>query len=83
MKAVVVEKPARHVLRRMQRPTSTRIIGKIQQYARHPEALAANVKSLAGDHRKRLRVGDWRVLFVEDELSITVLDIRPRGSAYK
>ena len=83
MKRVVLEKPARHALRKMQRPTSLRIVEKIEQYAARPDSLAGQVKALVGDHRKRLRVGDWRVLFVEDKATITVLDIRSRGSAYR
>ena len=83
MKRVVLEKPARQALRKMQRPTSLRIVEKIEQYAARPQSLAGQVKALVGDHRKRLRVGDWRVLFVEDNATITVLDIRSRGSAYR
>ena len=83
MKAVVVEKPARQALKKMPRPTAARIVEKLEQYAMRPESLAAQVKSLVGDHRKRLRVGDWRVLFVEDATTITVLDVRSRGSAYR
>ena len=83
MKLVAVEKPARQALKRMQRPTAIRIVEKIEQYAADPASLAAQVKSLVGDDRKRLRVGDWRILFVEDQSTITVLDVRPRGSAYR
>jgi mRNA interferase RelE/StbE len=83
MKGVSIEKPARKALQRMQRPTAARIVEKLEQYASDPESLSKQVRSLAGDHRKRLRVGDWRVLFIEDAATITVLDIRARGSAYK
>lgn len=31
----------------------------------------------------RLRVGDWRVIFVYDQSAILMLQVRPRGSAYK
>jgi len=83
MKAVVIERPARQALMKMPRPTAMRIVAKIEQYATEPASLANQVKSLADDHRKRLRVGDRRVLFVEDRTTITVLDIRSRGSAYR
>jgi mRNA-degrading endonuclease RelE of RelBE toxin-antitoxin system len=83
MKAVVFEKPARQALKKMPRPTTVRIVEKIEQYARHPESLAQRVKALVGDHRRRLRVGDWRVLFIENAKTITVLDVRSRGSAYR
>ncbi len=83
MKAVSIEKPARKALLKMQRPTAMRIVEKIEQYASDPVSISAQVKSLTGDQRKRLRVGDWRILFIEDATTITVLDVRPRGSAYK
>ncbi|MEX0852168.1 MAG: type II toxin-antitoxin system RelE/ParE family toxin [Bauldia sp.] len=83
MKAVAVEKAARQALKKMPRPTAIRIVANIERYAAEPASLSNQVKSLVGDHRKRLRVGDWRVLFVEDRTTITVLDIRSRGSAYK
>lgn len=84
MKAVSIGKPARKALQKMQRPVAARILEKLEQYANDPAgSVSSQVKSLVGDHRKRLRVGDWRVLFVEDVATITVLDIRPRGSAYK
>ncbi len=82
-KAVFFEKEARQALKKMPRPTAIRIVEKVEQYAADPRSLAAQVKQLAGDHRKRLRVGSWRVLFVEDAATVVVLDIRPRSSAYK
>ena len=46
--------------------------------------LANNIKMLKGYHGIfRLRVGDWRVLYQDDIDSIRVLDIEPRGEAYK
>ena len=55
---------------------------KIAAYARDPRSQANNVKRLKGRHFLRLRVGDFRVLFVEDRESIQVIDIGPRGSIY-
>jgi mRNA interferase RelE/StbE len=58
------------------------IIAKIDAYAQSPESQADNVKQLTGSEAKRLRIGDFRVLFTEDEATITVLDIGPRGGIY-
>jgi len=41
------------------------------------------VKSLAGVAAKRLRVGDFRVIFIETIDTITILDIGPRGRIYE
>jgi mRNA interferase RelE/StbE len=41
------------------------------------------VKSLVGVDARRLRVGDFRVIFAETADTITVLDIGPRGGIYE
>jgi mRNA interferase RelE/StbE len=45
-------------------------------------ALANNVKALKGSDVRRLRVGDWRVVFTSEPEHIVVHDIGPRGSIY-
>jgi mRNA interferase RelE/StbE len=56
---------------------------KIDQYAADPASLANNVIQLAGSTTKRLRVAGFRVLFMETETTITVLDAGPRGEIYE
>jgi mRNA interferase RelE/StbE len=56
---------------------------KIAQYAEDASSQANNVKSLVGVAAKRLRVGDFRVIFIETNDTITVLDIGPRGGIYE
>jgi DNA-binding XRE family transcriptional regulator len=41
------------------------------------------VTELRGGHGKRLRVGDFRILFEETATEIIVSDIGPRGTIYK
>lgn len=67
----------------MDRGLRERIVGKIQQYAREPASLAANVKRLQGRDGLRLRVGDWRVIFDENERVVDVIEIGLRGSVYR
>jgi mRNA interferase RelE/StbE len=45
--------------------------------------LANNVLKLTGRDEYRLRVGDWRILFVESSDTIDVLVIGPRGGVYR
>jgi mRNA interferase RelE/StbE len=67
----------------MDRATSKRIRGKIEQLAAEPGSLANNVRALKGPAGlKRLRVGDWRVIFTETLVVIAVQKVAPRGSAY-
>lgn len=82
MKRIVLMTEARKALARMPRPLAERILDKIELYGRTPTALANNVKRLQGDDGFRLRVGGWRVLFDEDEETVIVRAVRPRGGAY-
>jgi mRNA interferase RelE/StbE len=56
------------------------IKAKIERYA---ATGAGDVKRLVGMPHLRLRVGDYRVLFVEDDAFVFVTEIGPRGSIYE
>jgi len=55
---------------------------KIKLYADDASSQANNVKALVSVDAKRLRVGDFRVIFTETTDTITILDIGPRGGIY-
>lgn len=82
MKTVLYSADAAKALRRADRATAGRIIGKIEQLAESADSLAANVRTLRGSAMKRLRVGDWRVIFDETADTITVVTVAPRSRAY-
>ena len=70
-------------LQRIDRPTAQPIMSKVDQLAERPESLANNVRALKGKRGlKRLRVGDWRVIYTDTLLVVAVARIAPRGSAY-
>ena len=74
---------AQRSLARMDRPTAERILDKIELLASNPAALANNVKALQGSKGlKRLRVGNWRVVFSETLVILNIVRIGPRGSVY-
>lgn len=82
-KRVEYSREALRTLQRVDRPTSERIVLKVEQLAGRPESLANNVKALKGPGGlRRLRVGDWRVIYTETLVVIAVERITPRGSAY-
>lgn len=85
MKRIVYSDQALHALRRMDRATARRIVGKIGQLATDPESLANNIKRLTGKEREllRLRVGDWRILFTMTLEIVGISRISPRSSAYE
>lgn len=56
---------------------------KIAQLASAPETLANNVTQLRGREEWRLRVQDWRVIFVRDGDTLLIRDIAPRSSIYE
>jgi len=74
---------AAKVLSRMDRSTSRRIMGKIDQLARDPASQANNIKRMQGaSGLLRLRVGDWRIIYSDDGVILFVFKVAPRGSAY-
>jgi len=82
MKKVVLLDPAVAAMRK-HRNMAERIAGKLTACAENPASVANQVTELRGQPFKRLRVGDFRVLFEETETEIIVSDIGPRGSIYK
>lgn len=83
MRETAYTKRATRALVKMPRNEAERIMAKIDQYARAPEELANNVTEMVGEEGKRLRVGEWRVLFVEDETTMRILRVGPRGEVYR
>ena len=62
-----------------------RIIEKIEQYAENPASLARQVIALTGSDYKRLRVGQYRVIFTTEHgepSTLVILRVRHRREAY-
>ena len=64
---------------RRYRADAKRIMAKIARYA---ETGAGDVKTLTGVPGKRLRVGEFRVIFDEGAAQIRISRIGPRGAIY-
>lgn len=60
-----------------------RLRRKLSEYAENPASQANNVKALTGVDAKRLRSGDFRVIFTETAEEILVIAVGPRGSIYE
>jgi mRNA interferase RelE/StbE len=69
----------------MPRNLSERIRHKIDLLAEEPFGENNNVIKMKGVAGCRLRVGDWRVVYVVDEevLEILIVKVAPRGEVYK
>lgn len=81
MKIVTYSRDAAKDLRKHGNVAS-RIRTAISEYATDQTAHANNVTQLVGSSQKRMRVGDFRVLFDETETEIVVAKVAPRGGAY-
>jgi mRNA interferase RelE/StbE len=78
MKAILYSTDALNALRK-HRAEAKAIMAKIERYA---ITGAGKVTDLVGRSGKRLRVGDFRVLFEEDSDTIRISQIGPRGDIY-
>jgi mRNA interferase RelE/StbE len=82
MKVVAYSKIASRALLRMPRNDAVRIRNKVDQYAANPASLANQIKKLQGRSGYRLRVGDWRIIFDEDDKVVSIEEIGSRGGVY-
>jgi mRNA interferase RelE/StbE len=79
-RAVRWEPPAVKDNERHGRAVARRIVEAVERFATTGHG---DVKRLKGREGYRLRVGDWRVLFLMDGETITITRVRPRGGAYR
>ena len=65
--------------------TKTVIVNKLNEIAIDPEDPSHDIDVLKGREGFRLRVGQYRILYVrkDDQLVIEVVKVRPRGDIYK
>jgi mRNA interferase RelE/StbE len=82
MKSVVYTVSAAKDLKR-HGDMAARVRKAIGEYATDGIAHANNVTQLVGSIAKRLRVGDFRVIFEESETTLTVTKVGPRGDVYE
>lgn len=80
MKTVTYTKTAIKALRKIPAKDSKAIFDKMDRYAADG---TGNVKALQGSDLYRLRHGDWRVIFDQAGLVITVLNVANRREVYR
>jgi mRNA interferase RelE/StbE len=81
---IIIDRDARRSLRRLPKPLEARIRSAISGLASEPRPPSC-VKLVGFTNLWRIRVGDWRIVYVieDDQLIIVVVEIGPRGSAYR
>ena len=84
MYQIEYSKQSIRALRKMPTDVAVLIRSKISLLAQNPFS-APGVKKLAGRDGYRLRVGDWRVLYLLDgqRLRVLITEIGPRGGVYQ
>lgn len=83
MKEVEYTRRAIRDLAKLPGKDAKRITSKIDQYASAPEELANNITEMKGTQGKRLRIGNYRVLFDENDTVLTIFRVRKRADAYR
>ena len=83
---VEITKTAVKLLRRLPRNLVQRITRAIDSLATEPKPIGC--KRLVGtphNNLYRIRVGDWRISYAieDEELIVLVIEIAPRGDAYR
>jgi mRNA interferase RelE/StbE len=81
---VIVERQVEKALRRLPKQVLARVDRLLLSLADEPRP--AGCKKLRGyETLYRLRVGDWRLIYAieDDELVVLVIEIAPRGEAYR
>jgi len=77
-----LSKQALKALRRMQPRQASAIRARLQRLAEDPTAPELDIRRLTGRPGYRLRIGDWRAIYVVDDDFVDVLIIAPRGDVY-
>ena len=80
---IVITRSAEKDMDKISMSDRARIIGKLEVYATNPKTLANQVKRLQGNPLLRLRVGNYRVLFTEDGIVMTVVHVGHRKDVYR
>ena len=84
MYRITFSKQADKALRKMPRNLALKLAEKIRKLSKNPEKMT-NIKKLTDHPGYRLRVGDWRIVYVLDknDKTIHIIKIKTRGGAYK
>jgi mRNA interferase RelE/StbE len=80
MKTVAFTLAARRAFKKLPADLQARIMDKLTRYA---ETGAGDVKAMQGQDDARLRVGDFRILFIETDTAINVTGVGNRRDIYR
>ena len=81
---IVIERRVKRVFRRLPKDLLKRIKVAIKELAQNPRPIGS-IKLAGYQDLYRIRVGQWRIVYAieEEELIILVIEVSPRGGAYR
>ncbi len=84
MYKITFSKQADKALRKMPRNLALKLAEKIKKLSKNPEKMT-NIKKLTDHPGYRLRVGDWRIVYLlnNNEKIIHIIKIKTRGGVYR
>lgn len=82
-RTIVWSEQATSQLMRLPWEARDRIEEKVAELAMNPSALGNQVKMLKGSRLLRLRVGDYRVIFTEEGVVLTIVRVGHRKDVYE
>ena len=75
---IIITKTAEKSIKRLNEPIKSKIISGIKKLP------FGDIKKLKGyENYYRLRIGDYRILYMINDMSLVIVDVLPRGEAYK
>ena len=83
---LIYEKGAIKSLKRIQPKVAQAIQTALEKIAANPFGAPLNAEPMEGTKAGfRLQHGDWRIIYVvnQDKQIVTVVDVKPRGRAYR
>ena len=83
MKRLVIQRDAIRNLQRIRNPDRERVTSRIEALAEEPPPANLDVLKLTQSDAWRLRVGNWRVIFEMTDTTVEILNVLPRGRAYR
>lgn len=83
MLLITYSRDAAKALRKIPGKQKLRILMAIEKVAENPARTDLDIKKLKGRQGFRLRVGDYRVIYREDGVILSIDDLGPRGRIYK
>jgi mRNA interferase RelE/StbE len=82
MLVITYSHQARKALKRIPKKQALQILARIEKVAENPSRTDLDIKKLKGRDGYRLRVGEYRVLYSEDGVILSIERIGPRGNVY-